>query len=66
MFKRNLAIKPLEEREPEPQPGLEGLIKPQEQWVQEEEKLRNERRVYEPIQEKIERLVPGFHKKFYL
>ena len=65
MFKRNLAIKPREEREPEPQLGLEGL-NPQEQWVQEEEKLRNERRVYEPIQEKIERLVPGFHKKFYL
>ena len=62
MNKRNLAAQPIQLLE---YPAAVAVVEvpAAEKWVQEQEKLRNERREVENAQEKILRLNPGFDLK---
>ena len=61
MRKRNLALWPIQWFEPIRRAAVK--LQPPADWNQEEESHRNRSREIEPVQEKIQRLVPGFDLK---
>jgi hypothetical protein len=66
MHKHKLAAQPIEVLEfPLPQGNVE--VQGPEKWVQEEEKLKNQRIEWEHPQERAQRLIPGLDlKRFFL